>query len=375
MRKTAGLSSAVPGNFRFFIFCFAFAPVAILRYESGTMSDRLTHSSAGTRTPPLTLLPWLLPLLALLLWGLLPGAATEPPPASTRLLPAIQMLHARSAGWLQLLPLAAIPTLLMSLSCTLLPPKSPQAARLNCRLLVLACLLIPLQPWFLTLRAPDPLPWALAAMLGAWQLTLNTRAEQRSRWGAIGLLAGLAVSLHLLTAPGLLPLLVRFAQQQRRNRKTLAAAALLLLLGLGVGLAPDLRALPLRLAALPAFDLQHPLQSLAQLPPQLGTAGLLFLLLGLLAGCLQRNSFLLLFLLPTWLLQKLALGFAEADPRTRGVLLLIPALLYGYGIYRLLRGLESGLARARPEAARWVMRLTPYLMILLFSIWTWRQFR
>jgi len=339
------------------------------------MAERLTQSAPSSTPRWSGFAPALLLGAALLFWLLLPAATPEAVESGSRLYTGLLGLFQGRVQILQALAATLLAGAAMSMARPLLPPKSPKPAIASAQSLILLALVIPLHPWFADSLAGSAVTLSLAGMLGSWSLALIAlRADRRHLLGLAGLLSGISISLSFMGVSGLLPLGILLLLHTRKTGRAGFAGLGLFALGLIIGLLPELQTLPERLGGLREFDAAHPLLSLRNTYTGLGIAGLLFLTLALLVGLLQKQSVILGLMLPCWLLQKLLLGFSGTPARLLGAALLIPALLYGYGIFRIVRGLETGLQAVSATYAKAVMRVTPVLLLLLFSFWAWRQF-
>lgn len=337
------------------------------------MAERLTQSSSARPSFCLRFLPGFLSLIATAFWFWLPVPADAAFAGASRLyhtlwmlLPSPHLLQALSQGAFLLAVLLLVPRML--------PAKTPCPTAAAAQSLVWLALLIPLQPWFAASLAGDPLPLALACMFGAWSLSLAATDHSRTPWlGAAGLLCGLGAGLSLFTLTGLLPLGVYLLMQLRKEKPALWKGLLFLVLGFAVGLLPEWASLRERMPLSLSPDAAHALSAFRHLYTALGVLGLALMGLALLVTLLQKQPVLLGLLLPAWLLQKAFLGLAGTPPRLLGASLVLPAIFFGYGAFRIARGLENGLQSVHPVAAKVLMRAIPILILLAFSLWSWNR--
>ncbi len=320
-------------------------------------------------------MPFLLLGAVTAFWLMLPAQAPESLDSGSRLYAALLGLFGGQVKLLQILGSVLLAGAAMSLARPLLPAKAPASAIASARSLILLSLVIPLHPWLVESFRGSAVTLSMACMFASWSIALLAMRGGRGHLpGLTGLLAALGVSLSLFAAAGLPPLAILILLHIRKTGKKALGGLGLFLLGLLTGLLPEWNTFAQRLMALQNFDPSHPLLSIQNTHTELGIAGILFLALALLVGILQKQSLILGLLIPCWLLQKLLLGFSGTPTRLLGAAMLIPALLYGYGVFRIVRGLETGLQSVNPRSAKAVMRLTPPLLLLAFSFWAWRQF-
>lgn len=339
------------------------------------MTERLTQRSAD---PSPRWVSWIPPLLLLLTAGVL---SLTPPPVWSIPASATSLHDTLCRAWAVQIPApwTSLPHLLLLLLLLqggglllagLLPPKSPRPAKTLAHALGIATLLIALTPWLRALLAPTALLPALTALVWAQHLLLQSLVPgKHTRAAPAGILAGLAAGLSLLLAPGLLPPALWLLTDLLRKRESAPKRLGFFLAGTLVGLLPFVRELPARLGSV-SFSPGSLTRCLPPLLTAFGIGGLLLIALALLVGSLQKNRILLTFLLLTTLLLKAAYtALPDPDPLQTGTLLFFPALLCAYGIFRLLKGIESGIHAVNPAKARSVTLLLLVLLLLLTKLW------
>ena len=337
------------------------------------MSDRLT---ATERKYPrwVSWVPW--GLLAVSLLGLLVGERPgwdlpESPSGYARLQSiAIQSLGAEHAAWMLLPFFVLLLTACGSLSRRLLPAKTPLPAARLAQSLGIVCVAAPLMLRSQAAWSAHPALPAAALLFSGWAVFLQAMERPQRYLAALGgLLLGLAAGFDPIAAPGILPPLVWAALQLRRNQTpSPLPRTVILVVGIGVGLLLTRPQLP---AVSASFDWAHLQAALHDTRTRFGIAGLALMFLALLVGTLQKNTVLLGLLLATYLLQKAALGlFSAPTPPQLTALALIPALLLAYGLFRILRGIESGVHSVQPDRAKWVAPALLLLLLIAFKVWT-----
>ncbi|MCC5844047.1 MAG: hypothetical protein JJU05_07340 [Verrucomicrobia bacterium] len=338
------------------------------------MSERLTQRNLVQGPRWVSWIPYLLLFVFALALSVLAPRSWMPPPEPGPLY--LSLCGAIPPGiapyWHVLLALA----LLQGggiLVRNLLPPKSPAPTKILAQSLGGLTLLVTLTPWFRDLLHPVSVLPAVTALVWAQIILLQSlSAGKHTRAALAGLLAGLAAGLSLFVGLGILPLgiwlitdLIRKTNQAPRRTGFFIAGAVIALL-------PFARELPARILNT-AFSPENGLQTLAPLYTLFGIGGLLLILLGLLVGALQKNRILLTFMLTTGLLFK-AGHIAHTDPSRlyTGVILFYPALLCAYGIFRLLKGIESGVYAVNPAKAKHITLVFLILLLIGAKLWTAR---
>ena len=350
------------------------------------MSERLTSSS----TPKYPRwLQWLPPLfLAVSAIALFSGTGPVreiPAEAADSLFPRMIQLVGQTLGpeWT---PWALLPFALLLIGCggdltrRMLPPKTPAPARTLAASLGMVCATMLLFSWLQRGLSPQSAAQfgmaATACLLAGWSLFLHGETPGKGHWaGFAGLMLGLGAGANAFVAIGVLPVFARAAFKLIQNARDNKVRVGLLLLGFLLGFLPQLDAFRQSLPAADGFAPAHAAETLRQLFAAAGIGGLLFVFLALLVGILQRNALMLGFVLSTLALQKIAAGFyTEPLPERIGTQLTLVALLYAYGLFRLFRGIESGLHSANPAKVKWLMPTLLILLLLLFKVWTARLF-
>ncbi|MCC5850336.1 MAG: hypothetical protein JJU29_19800 [Verrucomicrobia bacterium] len=350
------------------------------------MSERLTSSSTSKHPRWLQWLPPLFLLVSAVALFSTTGPSREIPaelPDSLfhRLVQlAAQGLGTERAYWVFL------PFALLLIWCSgdltrrMLPPKTPAPARTLATSLGMVCATMLLLSWLQRGLSPQPASHfgmaATACLLAGWSLYLHGESAGKRHWcGFAGLMLGLGAGVNAFAAIGVLPVFARATFNLIKNAKDNKIRVGLLLLGFLLGFLPQLAAFRQSLPEATAFDFAHTTEALRWLFAAAGVAGVLFISLALLVGILQRNALMLGFVLSTLVLQKIATAFyAEADPERTGTKLALVAILYAYGLFRVVRGIESGLHSANPAKVKALMPALLILLLIIFKIWTARLF-
>lgn len=317
------------------------------------MSDRLTHSA---QTPAPTWTRLALPALLLITAAVLArfhGAAPTVIPDEAhplyRLLPGFHALFMVQDAFLLLLCLGS--GLLLR---RMLPAKTAPATRT-----LAAALGVVVPPMLLSqiyVDAIAALP-SMALLVFSWLLFLSGKEAKRFLSASAGLLAGLSLCLDPLSLAGVAPVAVWLTVSAIASGKTGGVRLLLWLIGLGIGILPIF-------TDWVGFDLglEAPLQTrhlrllfMGHGPRFLPHWALPFVLLGLLAGLLQRQKVLLGLVLPTFALQLLGWTFQPLLMERQALAALAPlAWLTAYGLFRLLRGVEQGVRNVNAKKAKTV---------------------
>lgn len=338
------------------------------------MSERLTHRTAVQHPRWVPWIPFLLlPPFALSLGMLAP----EITPAPGKTGSVYQNLQSLLPPGIRLYTHLVLALALLhgggKLVRTLLPPKSPLSSLILAQSLASVTLLILLTPWFRDLLMPSPMLPAITALVWA-QITLIQSGQPRKHTLAAvsGLLAGLAAGLSLFIGLGILPLCLWLATDLIRKSDQAIRRPVYFVSGMVTGLLPFMRELPARLQN-PPFSPADWLQSFTLIYPLLGIGGVLLLLLGLTVGTLQKNRNLLTFVFTTAILLKAGhIALSDASAVHTGALLFYPALLCAYGVFRLLKGIESGTHALHSAKAKYVVQTCLILLIILAKLWTAR---
>lgn len=336
------------------------------------MSQRLTHRTAVQHPRWIHWIPFLLLLTFALSLGML---APEIAPASGKTGSVYQNLQSLLPPGIRLCTHLVLALALLhgggKLVRALLPPKSPLPSLILAQSLGSVTLLILLTPWFSDLLLPSPMLPAITALVWA-QITLiqSGQPRQHTLAAAAGLLAGLAAGLSLFIGLGLLPLCLWLATGIIRKSDQALRRLAFFVTGMLIALLPFMRELPNRLQNLP-FSPGDWIQSFTLLYTLLSLGGLLLILLGLTVGTLQKNRNLLTFLFATAMLLKAGhIALRDASAVHTGALLFYPALLCAYGVFRLLKGIESGTHALHSAKAKYVVLTGLILLILLAKLWT-----
>lgn len=340
-------------------------------------SERLTHRNAVQGPRWVAWIPWLLLFIfALALTALSPRAWTLPEEPGSLYLFLCGILPPRLAPYWHVFLALALLQGGGKLVRDLLPSKSPASTKILAHSLGGITILITLTPWFRNLLDPNPLLPAITALVWA-QITLihSQQTQHPTRAALAGLLTGLAAGFSLFIGLGALSLglwlitdLIRKTEQALRRAAFFLGGALIALL-------PFIRELPARIQNAP-FAPEDALQTLTPLYTLFGIGGLSLILLGLLVGTLQKNRILLTFMFATAILLKAGhTTLPEAAPVHTGALLFYPALLCAYGIFRILKGIESGAHAVNPAKAKHILLIFLILLLAAAKLWTARIFR
>lgn len=257
----------------------------------------------------------------------------------------------------------------------ILPAKSNAPVKTLAQCLGSATVFMALTPWIVDLLGANSLLPALVCLLGM-QLTLlqSLLPGRHPRAALAGLLGGLAAGLSFFVgtagASALLWLMTDVLRKTDRAGRRLAFFAA----GLVVGALPFLRGVSARVEGRPELSGDWA-ASLLPVYTLFGIGGILLILLGLLVGALQKNRVLLTCLLLPALLLKAAHALMPApSPAHTGTLLFFPALFFAYGVFRILKGVESGVYSVNPAKAKSVMLTLLILLLAGVKLWTARMF-
>jgi hypothetical protein len=334
------------------------------------MTERLTQRTAST-SRWISLLPALLFLaFAAVLGFSAPGTWDLPDTSGTLYLRLFQTLPPGSGPILHVLLTLALLWGGGELVQALLPAKTPQVTRILARSLGSATLIIALTPWFRDLLGPNTMLPAITALVWA-QLSLlqSARPGKHTRAAFAGLLTGLAAGLSLFVGVTGVSLGIWLLSDLIRKAENAARRTGFFIAGGVVALIPFLRDLPERISGLSAEGMNLG-QAFSPLYALFGIGGLLLILLGLLVGTLQKNRILLTFLLlPAVLLKAAHAGMTDPSALHTGAILFFPGLFFAYGIFRLLKGVESGIHAVNPARAKHVALIL--LILLLAGVKAW----
>lgn len=258
----------------------------------------------------------------------------------------------------------------------LLPQKTPKPARVLAQSLGILTLLVVLTPWLRDLLLPAALLPALTALVWAQITLLQSRNPGKHPRAALaGLLTGLAAGFSLFISLGTISLGVWLVTDLIRKTENAPRRTAFFLAGALVAILPFASELPARLQEVP-FSPENGFQSLTPLYSLFGIGGLLLIFLGLLVGTLQKNRILLTYMLATGLLFK-AGHIALTDPTSlhTGAILFYPALLCAYGVFRILKGIESGVHAVNPAKSKQITLVFLILLLIAAKLWTARIFQ
>lgn len=335
------------------------------------MSERLTQHPVRQGHRWVTWIPGILHLVfAIVLGATAPRTWELPESPGTPYLRLCRALPAHGGPILHLLLTLALLWGAGKLVRALLPPKSPAATGTLAQSLGSSTLFIALTPWFQELLYPNTLLPALTALTWAQLTLLHSLSPGKHPLAALsGLLSGLTAGLSFYAGLGIVPLGIWMLTDLFRKTEQALRRIAFFTAGMVIALLPFAREIPERVREAP-FAPEDWTQSLTPLFTAFGVGGLLLLLLGLLVGTLQKNRILLTLILSTGLLLKAGhIAIGSPNPLQTGAILFYPGLLCAYGIFRILKGVESGVHAVNPAKAKSITLLMLILLLVGLKIW------
>jgi hypothetical protein len=335
------------------------------------MSNRLTSSAKSESTIwNILSIVWLAGATGLLIYARIPPEPPVIPEEAHEL-----YLRLPSPMWtsrLQTLALTIVLLLSGLLVRLLVQAKASGHARTLATILGCAVPAFLLAPLLSSALGPQPLfpAWGLALLSGVLLFPAGD-AGRRPLLCLSGLAAGLSLSLDAATMPVTAASLLWVITSAIRSPRTGSMGLVLWATSLLAGMLPVFLGMS---PFAPGLVFAEGLPGLADVPAQvlriLTWGSLPFLLLALLAACVQLQWILLGWMLPIGLLQ-LLLAATRTDPlpETEFFLILPFTWLVSYGAFRLIKGVENGVRNVNANASKNIMPGIGGFTLMVYTAW------